>query len=729
MRSKRSTALTVAMAVLAGTALVTTGSQATAATEYVVERVTVDLAPSQAGWHVRDQAGDVVGIGRYLSGDGRTVAVVANSPDFTATSLYRYDVPTGASSLSVPPEEGIFVYHVNRQGGVAFGARSPEPQGFFVQDTVASAPERLTVTPAGTPATGLVDSHSLILSTDGRLAFFDARSTELGGTTDGDVVPADIYVRDRNAGTTTPLRLSFLDRNYGCDSSNWDFEEFPSGPDLRVLGLSADANRLLLRLKGDFGGFCDIGYFVYDRTADTITELLTNSPAAANPLGVWEAFLSADGRTVFFDYEDFFDQPDCRRDIYAEQVDTGVTTTVVDVPGQNASLQAVSPDGRHVLYTSSSIQPAPGGSCELGRLSRVIVRDVASGTDRLVDVPSGGGNPNEFSQALDLSDDGQTVLFFSQATNLGGPGLFISRPVNTPEPPDPGGASMERLAGEDRIATGIVLSQQIWPTDGAGAVVLARSDTFPDALVGVPLAHHVGGPLLLTPSDNLDSRVLEEIRRVLPAGGHVHMLGGPGALSPNGEAELRAAGFTVVRHAGEDRFETALVVAAALGSSERVFLATGRNFPDALAAGTVAALNGGTVLLTDDETVPASVAAYLAGASQVVAVGGPAARAVPGAEPIVGTNRYATAVLLAQTYFDGFESVGLATGENFPDALAGGAHIARHGGPLLLTPSQSLDVGVAGLLGQLAEEGVVYAYGGTSALSDGVLADVEDAMG
>lgn len=297
-------------------------------------------------------------------------------------------------------------------------------------------------------------------------------------------------------------------------------------------------------------------------------------------------------------------------------------------------------------------------------------------------------------------------------------------PPSPPEPPspqDPELRAVHRVAGEDRIETAIEASRDAWAAGAAGVVVLARSDDFADALVGVPLSASGDGPLLLTPTDGLDGRVLAEIERVLPPGGRVVLLGGTGALGDAVASALAAAGFQVERVGGENRFDTALAVAGALGTPDEVFLATGRNFPDALAAGAAAAANQGVVLLTDDESVPDAVAAYLGAAGRhVIAVGGPAARAYPSADgQVVGDDRYATAVLLAREAFGAVPVAGIATGLNFPDALSGGAHIAHLGGPLLLTPAARLDGGVARYLGE-RDPDPVYLYGGTAVLAASV---------
>ena len=65
------------------------------------------------------------------------------------------------------------------------------------------------------------------------------------------------------------------------------------------------------------------------------------------------------------------------------------------------------------------------------------------------------------------------------------------------------GARVSRVAGTDRIATAVAVSQGSFPAGNAGAVVLARADDYPDALVGGPLAAAKNAPLLLTEGSTL----------------------------------------------------------------------------------------------------------------------------------------------------------------------------------------------------------------------------------
>jgi hypothetical protein len=123
-----------------------------------------------------------------------------------------------------------------------------------------------------------------------------------------------------------------------------------------------------------------------------------------------------------------------------------------------------------------------------------------------------------------------------------------------------------------------------------------------------------------------------------------------------------------------------------------VFLATGNNFADALSAGPAAASVDGSVLLTAGPTLPPSVATYLQGLSSptVYAVGQAAHLADPSAKAIVGGDRFATAALVSANFFTDPTTVGVATGLNFPDALAGGAFMGYEGGPILLTQPLAL---------------------------------------
>jgi hypothetical protein len=312
-----------------------------------------------------------------------------------------------------------------------------------------------------------------------------------------------------------------------------------------------------------------------------------------------------------------------------------------------------------------------------------------------------------------------------------------------------------RLSGPDRIATAIAISAAGFPDPGsADVIVLSRSDLYPDALAAGPLGAVAGGPLLLTAPNALDARVAAEITRALKPDGTVYVLGGTGALSAAVAGAVTGLGYHLVRLQGPDRYSTSAAVATEVtrllgGALDHIFVATGRDYPDALSATAAAAAmssglligaHGGVVLLADrvGGVLPTPTAAFLAthSSATVIAVGGPAVATVPSAVPVAGSDRYGTSALLADLVWSPAVSlgvpaeVGLATGQNFPDALAGGALAGLFGGPVLLTAPTALSTPTRDLLaGWRGGVRTVTAFGGPSVVSATTLTQALTAIG
>jgi hypothetical protein len=287
----------------------------------------------------------------------------------------------------------------------------------------------------------------------------------------------------------------------------------------------------------------------------------------------------------------------------------------------------------------------------------------------------------------------------------------------------------------------------------AHAVVLARGDNFPDALAGGPLAAYVQGPLLLTPPSALRAEVMAEIQRVLAPGGTVYLLGGTSSVSNAIRDQLEAAGYLTERLAGPNRYETAIAIADELPDTSNFFFATGTNYPDALAAGTAASaltyvsrfdstIRPFALLLTNDDQMPTSTFNFADARGQqfgewtLVPSGGWATRAVTdafGQENIAvsfaGPNRYATATEIAEGIFtvDGVlvgAGVGLATGLNFPDALAATPMLAMFAQPLLLTHPDQLSAATRSFLQDHAGQGLyIDVFGGPTTVTPGVVTE------
>jgi putative cell wall-binding protein len=190
----------------------------------------------------------------------------------------------------------------------------------------------------------------------------------------------------------------------------------------------------------------------------------------------------------------------------------------------------------------------------------------------------------------------------------------------------------------------------------------------------------------------------------------------------------------VSRIAGTDRYATAAAISRARFAPGVgvAYVATGTTFPDALAGAAAAAHEAAPVLLTARDAVPQPSQDELARLrpARIVLLGGPGviSDAVAGAlgaiapvERIAGTDRYATAAAIsAATYAPGVAVAYVATGETFPDALAGGAVAGRDGGPVLLATRTGVPSATAGELARLAPARIVV-LGGPGALDDVVL--------
>lgn len=302
----------------------------------------------------------------------------------------------------------------------------------------------------------------------------------------------------------------------------------------------------------------------------------------------------------------------------------------------------------------------------------------------------------------------------------------------------PGADPVDRLAGPDgssRVETAVAVSMNAHPADGSAEVaVIARADIAADALGGTPLAAGAEAPLLLTQPDGLHPATAQELQRVLASDGRVVLLGGTAALSAQVARDVEALGFDVQRVEGRTRVETAVAVARAVTDDPgRIAIADGRTFASALVAGPAAHVAGGVVLLVDGAQTHPAVDAYLDEHPDVeVVVVGEAAAEAYGAQAevtVLGEDDSALSSAVADRLLPEATVAGVARVDVFADALSGGAHVARLGGPILLTDRDELSGSVAGYLQAHAEVlGRAYVYGGTAAVSDQVLAQVRAAI-
>ena len=242
-----------------------------------------------------------------------------------------------------------------------------------------------------------------------------------------------------------------------------------------------------------------------------------------------------------------------------------------------------------------------------------------------------------------------------------------------------------RISGKDRITTSVEISKSAYTT--SENVVLASGFNFADALSAGQLASALDAPLLLSSQDKLDSQTKNEINRLKAK--KVFVVGGDNAISKTGiDTTLKSEKIDVTRLEGQDRYSTSQKVmekTKEIINPEYLLIASGKNFPDALAATSFFVNHKSVMVLSDGVTYPQSNL-------QEIAIGGKNQLPLKGfkGKRVSGKDRYETALEIAKLSFDKNNNAILASGQVFADSLSAVSLTKKHNAPIILTQSDSL---------------------------------------
>jgi Tol biopolymer transport system component len=329
-----------------------------------VERVSVDSAGMESN-------GDSGLVGISMSSDGRYVVFFSGATNLvpggsSGAQIFLRDRLLGTTELISQSAAGI---HGNSLSGdatvsddgrfVAFHSAASNlvagdtnaHEDIFVRDRLSGTTELVSVGLSGAPATG--DSFYTSITPDGRFVAFASYASNLVlGDTNG---KADVFVRDRFAGTTERVSVSSTGQQGDLPSGGWPI----LSADGRFVAFISAATNLV---PGDTNANWDV--FVRDRQAGT-TERINLSSTGAQSMG-------------------------------------------------GASYTSISADGRFVAFASNAqdlVFPSGGGT-------NIFIRDRQSGTIELASVSTHGGFSNGASGMPSLSSNGRFVAFRTYATNL-----------------------------------------------------------------------------------------------------------------------------------------------------------------------------------------------------------------------------------------------------------------------------------------------------------------------
>lgn len=204
-------------------------------------------------------------------------------------------------------------------------------------------------------------------------------------------------------------------------------------------------------------------------------------------------------------------------------------------------------------------------------------------------------------------------------------------------------------------------------------------------------------PILLS-APNKISTVSNEIKRL--GAKNIIIIGGDKAVTNEEEKAYKALG-NLRRIQGANRYETATKIATEVidkEDSDSVIVASGENFPDALTVGAVANKDKTPIILANKDSLPASKE-ITKKIKKATIIGGPVAvgsveKNFSSSNRIAGSNRYETSTKVADKYFNDASKAAIASGENYPDALALSPYAAKENMPILLSPAKGKNVTV-----------------------------------
>lgn len=335
----------------------------------------------------------------------------------------------GGDGASVNPALSEDGRHIAFQSNAPLDPNSSGHTDIYVRDRIANTTTLLSLSYLGGPANAF--SSDATLSDDGRFVAFQSNASNLvAGDMNGF---GDVFLADRDPdgngifdeGNGTLTRMSV--NGSGTEGNAPSSLPVLSG-DGRYVTFTSIANNLV---AGDANGMPD--QFVYDRVAGTLTLLSLTTAGAQGNLPSGPGVLSGDGRYLCFSSQATnFDTNDTNGlpDLYLHDRDpdgngtfdegNGTTTwasyTFTGSPANAACSNVdISANGNAIVFQSAATNLTAGNG---SGITQVFYRDLSSGAVFLVSRNAMNQGGNDASTYPEISLDGHAVVFQSRATNL-----------------------------------------------------------------------------------------------------------------------------------------------------------------------------------------------------------------------------------------------------------------------------------------------------------------------
>ena len=300
-----------------------------------------------------------------------------------------------------------------------------------------------------------------------------------------------------------------------------------------------------------------------------------------------------------------------------------------------------------------------------------------------------------------------------------------------------GRARVDILAGDNRYETAVEIAKEYARINGPSAsngeqktyseIILVNGNALVDGLAAAPLAETLGAksgnisgkaPILLTEAGSLPKATKAYLKELMAdhlVGGNktatIHLVGGESVLNKSLERELRGLGFKVERHGGDNREETSLAVAEAMGANfeggKNAFVVGAEGEADAMSIASVAAATKTPIIVAKKGGISEDALYELKG-SKTTVIGGESAvsasdykalrSVVSGLDRVHGSNRQATNAEIIKKYYKS-QYVGMAKNVivakdgqrnkmELVDALAAANFAAEKKAPIVLATSK-----------------------------------------
>ena len=251
------------------------------------------------------------------------------------------------------------------------------------------------------------------ISDDGRWVAFQSNSSDL---VRGDRKETDIFLLDRSSG-----KIILVSQTYGGQPKEDRHSEDPmiSG-DGRYIVYSSWVTDIV---PDDVNGFADI--FRYDRVTAETTLVSRSSAGVQGDGPSTTPAISTDGSVIAFASQARNLDPDdvngVGRDVFVRDLESGTTRLVSHKPNGESgrgisTLYSISADGSTVGFTSNT--PRPTKDDVYKKTFDAFAYDVATDVNELVSKSSTGEAASRHSPSSYVSGDGRYVAFASDAKDL-----------------------------------------------------------------------------------------------------------------------------------------------------------------------------------------------------------------------------------------------------------------------------------------------------------------------